>query len=128
MSYTQPADPSPRAPAADSILPSMVSELPLRVQAYRYLFFDWMFADASDGSALARAAAQRRNRERARLLPVYMRRWLAVAGLLFGLGSLGDSRGSALVAATGFTGFALAVTVALVALVAFVGLRGPGAR
>ena len=55
---------------------------------YRYFFFGWLFKDASRGNLLERAAAWRHNREQARWLPTYMRRWLGCGLLLYGLGGL----------------------------------------
>lgn len=52
---------------------------------YRYLFCGWLFRDVSVGSLLERAAAWRHNREQARWLPTYMRRWGALGLLLFAL-------------------------------------------
>lgn len=48
---------------------------------YRYFFYGWLFRDAQRGSLFERAAALRHNRDRARWLPTYLRRWF-VAGLL----------------------------------------------
>jgi hypothetical protein len=53
---------------------------------YRYLFFAWLFRDASRGNLFERAAAWRHNQGCARWLPVYMRRWLILGLLLFALG------------------------------------------
>ncbi len=50
---------------------------------YRYWFFGWLFRDVNRGSLLERASARRHNRESARWLPVYLRRWTA-----FGLACL----------------------------------------
>ncbi len=55
---------------------------PLRSTLYRYLFYGWLFGDARAGSALERALVLRHNRDNARWLPVYMRRWLAIGALL----------------------------------------------
>lgn len=54
----------------------------------RYLFFAWLFRDASRGSVLERAAAWRHNQACAHWLPVYMRRHLVLGSVLFGLGLL----------------------------------------
>jgi hypothetical protein len=50
---------------------------------YRYFFYGWLFRDVGRGNQWVRAAAWRHNREQARWLPTYMRRWLAVGGALF---------------------------------------------
>ena len=43
---------------------------------YRYFFFGWLFKDVNKGSVFERSAALRHNRDMARWLPTYMRRWL----------------------------------------------------
>lgn len=55
----------------------------LRTLLYRYLFYGWLFRDACRGNLFERAAARRHNRDQARWLPTYMRRWLVLAGGLF---------------------------------------------
>lgn len=50
---------------------------------YRYFFYDWLFRDASRGNRFEQDAAFRYNREQAHWLPTYMRRWLALGGVLF---------------------------------------------
>ena len=57
--------------------------LPFRSLLYRYLFYGWLFRDARSGNRLERAAAFRHNREQARWLPTYMRRWLVIGTGLF---------------------------------------------
>ena len=49
---------------------------------YRYFFFSWLFKDVNHGNVFERSAALRHNRDMARWLPTYMRRWLW-CGLLF---------------------------------------------
>lgn len=55
---------------------------------YRYLFYGWLFRDASRGNAWERAAAWRHNREQSRWLPTYMRRWAIGGTLLLGVAAL----------------------------------------
>ena len=55
---------------------------------YRYLFFAWLFRDASRGTLFERAAAWRHNQGCAHWLPVYMRRWLWLGLVFFALGWL----------------------------------------
>ena len=43
---------------------------------YRYFFFGWLFQDVNKGNVFERSAALRHNRDMARWLPTYMRRWL----------------------------------------------------
>jgi hypothetical protein len=54
---------------------------------HRYLFFTWLFRDASSGNLFERAAALRYNAGAARWLPLYLWRWVVLSGLLFALGS-----------------------------------------
>jgi hypothetical protein len=63
----------------------------LRTLLYRYFFFGWLFRDASTGTALERAAAWRHNRNQARWLPTYMRRWLCCGLLLYLVGLFVES-------------------------------------
>ena len=66
-------------------------ELPFRTLLYRYFFFGWLFRDASVGSFLERAAALQFNRERCIYLPIYLRRWLGLVVLSYGLGFVAES-------------------------------------
>ena len=59
--------------------------MPFSTLLYRYLFYGWLFHDAGRGTHWQRAAAWRHNREQARWLPTYMRRWGVLGGLLFAL-------------------------------------------
>ena len=54
---------------------------------YRFLFFDWLFADASAArSNVERHAARQHNRRMCRYLPIYLRRWSFLTALDFALG------------------------------------------
>ena len=64
------------------------AEMPFRTLLYRYFFYGWLFRDVQRGSVWERAASWRHNREQARWLPTYMRRWSLVAALLFALALL----------------------------------------
>ncbi|MET0855827.1 MAG: hypothetical protein ABWY27_03670 [Telluria sp.] len=56
---------------------------------YRFIFFDWLFADVRAARNLfERHAAYQHNRRMCRYLPVYLRRWSATAACNFGLGCL----------------------------------------
>jgi hypothetical protein len=57
--------------------------MPFSHLLYRYLFYGWLFQDASRGNLLQRRAAWRHNRAQARWLPTYMRRWAVLGVLLF---------------------------------------------
>ena len=63
-------------------------DLPLRTLLYRYFFYGWLFRDAQRGNSWERAASWRHNREQARWLPTYMRRWSVVMVVLFVLALL----------------------------------------
>jgi hypothetical protein len=91
---------------------------------YRYFFFAWLFRDVDRGSALERAAAWRHNREQARWLPTYMRRWMWCTACFYALGMLAES----LLHAPAFSVVfyvpcALAVPVNAVICAAWIGLR-----
>ncbi len=55
----------------------------LRTLLYRYFFFGWLFRDVTRGDLIERAAAWRHNREQARWLPTYMRRWCVAMVVMF---------------------------------------------
>ncbi len=64
-------------------------DLPLRSLLYRFLFFDWLFADVHAArNRIERHAARQHNRRMCRYLPVYLRRWSFLTALDFGLGFL----------------------------------------
>jgi hypothetical protein len=69
---------------------------------YRYLFFGWLFRDASAGSLFERAAAWRHNCEQARWLATYARRWIVLGLLFYGLGVFVEFAASAPVASALF--------------------------
>ena len=50
---------------------------------HRYFLYGWLFRDAHRGTSAERFASRRHNREQARWLPVYMRRWLVAGAVLF---------------------------------------------
>jgi hypothetical protein len=76
----QPAEPGERPP-----------EMPFRRLLYRFLFFDWLFADVSAARNLyERQAARRHNRRMSRYLPLYLRRWSVLAAFDFGLGLVAE--------------------------------------
>jgi hypothetical protein len=59
--------------------------MPYSTLLYRYFFYGWLFHDAGRGTRWQRAAAWRHNREQARWLPTYMRRWVVMGTLMFAL-------------------------------------------
>ena len=91
---------------------------------YRYFFFGWLFKDVNRGNLLERAAAWRHNRDQARWLPTYMRRWVWCGLFFYGLGQAVES----LLQAPGlsvmfYVPAALAVPINAVIGAAWVGLR-----
>jgi hypothetical protein len=82
---------------------------------YRYWFFGWLFRDAARGTLLEREAALRHNRERARWLPTYMRRWVVLGALFYGLGALLEAAGLDAAALVGFVPACMAAPVFVVA-------------
>lgn len=91
---------------------------------HRYLFFSWLFRDASRGNLLERRAAWLHNQACACWLPVYMRRHGVLGGLLFGLGlAVEELLHWPLGSAFFYVPCILTVHVNLVAGVAWLGLR-----
>ncbi len=87
---------------------------PPRMAVYRYFFYGWLFRDAQRGSLFERAAALRHNRDHARWLPTYLRRWLVTGMLLAGIEVWSEQAfGNAVVSAT----LAVAVVLVIVFLV-----------
>ena len=94
---------------------------------HRYFFYGWMFRDAQRGSPLERAAALRHNREQARWLPTYLRRWLVV-GMLLAAAEAGSERAfdAPVVAATFAVALVGVVVLVVVTAICWAGLRlGP---
>jgi hypothetical protein len=95
-----------------------------RTLLYRYLFFGWLFRDASRGTRFERAAAWRHNQAQARWLPTYMRRWLVIGAAAYALGALVEAVfGAPLASALFYLPSALSVPINAVALVAWIGLK-----
>jgi hypothetical protein len=105
-----------------------MQDIGFRTLLYRYFFFAWLFKDASSGNRLERAAAWRHNRQQARWLPTYMRRWLWCGLVLFSLGSFVELMLNAPgISAVFYVPGALAVPVNAVLAAAWVGLKAlPG--
>ena len=59
---------------------------------YRYWLFGWIFEDCNRGNLFENAAALARNRRKAALLPVYIRRYATTGSLSLSLATLiGDA-------------------------------------
>ncbi|GAB3453359.1 hypothetical protein GCM10027321_03400 [Massilia terrae] len=79
-----------QAPPIKPDQPSSATEqMPFRRLLYRFLFFDWLFADVHAArNRIERHAARQHNRRMSRYLPVYLRRWSFLTAFDFGLGFL----------------------------------------
>lgn len=98
--------------------------MPFSILLYRYFFFGWLFKDVNRGNLLQRAAAWRHNREQARWLPTYMRRWLWLAAGCYVLGQAVEGLLQAPgVSVVFYLPCALAVPVNAVIVAAWIGLR-----
>lgn len=65
------------------------AELRFATLLYRFLFFDWLFADMTKAKNLfEQHLTWQHNRKMRRYLPVYLRRWAALTAIAFGLGCL----------------------------------------
>ncbi len=79
---------------------------------YRYLFFDWLFADVARArNVFERHAHWEHNRAMRRYLPTYLRRWSVVASVAFTLGWLFEQWWQTrVVAACCYTGCAMTMS------------------
>ncbi|HEX8962143.1 MAG TPA: hypothetical protein VF801_03985 [Rhodocyclaceae bacterium] len=88
-----------------------VCELRFSTLLYRYVFFDWLFADfAKARTVFERQATWRHNKAMRRHLPTYLRRWFVLAAIAFVLGCVFEMLLETLVAACFFTGCAMTVS------------------
>ena len=94
---------------------------------YRFLFFDWLFADMSKAMNLfERHAAWQHNRQMRRHLPLYLQRWSVLTAVDFGLGCMFEHvLETNVVAAWFFTWSCVALTGMAVASVMWVFLANP---
>lgn len=98
--------------------------MPFSTLLYRYFLFGWLFKDVNRGNVLERAAAWRHNREQARWLPTYMRRWIWVAVVFYALGQAVEMLlGAPGASVVFYLPSAMAVPVNAVICAAWVGLR-----
>lgn len=65
-----------------------MADYSFKILLYRYFFYGWLFKDASKGNAYERSVAWRHNLSQARWLTTYLRRWLFMSCMLYGLGAL----------------------------------------
>ena len=96
---------------------------PLWHLVYRYWFWDWLFADASGGDLMRRAAAWRHNLAQRVHLPIYMRRWSACLVVTFAVAAAIEAFDARALAACFYVAAILAAVVEVNAGVAWVFLR-----
>ena len=73
----------------EGVVPTDNGEIRFATLLYRFLFFDWLFADMTKATNLfERHAAWQHNRRMSRYLPIYLRRWSVLAALDFALGTV----------------------------------------
>lgn len=103
------------------------ADLGFRALLYRFLFFDWLFADMTKARNLfERHAAWQHNRRMRRYLPTYLRRWGAIAVFAFSLGCLFEQGLAAtLLAACCYTGSCVTLSGMAVIAVAWIFLSRP---
>ena len=111
----------------EDITPAPGTDLRFATLLYRFLFFDWLFADMSKARTLfERHSAWQHNRKMRRHLPIYLRRWSVLTVLAFGLGCLFDQMlESSMVAAWFFAWSCVTLTGMLVISVLWVFLSNP---
>lgn len=95
-----------------------------RTLLYRYFFFGWLFQDVRSNNTFVRAACWAHNKQQARWLPVYLRRWSTISASGYLLGAMTEIllRAPAL-STVFFVPAAMAVSVVLVILAAIVGFK-----
>lgn len=118
--------PAPQHGQEDSA-PAGGADIRLASLLYRFLFFDWLFADMTEAKSLfARHAAWQHNHEMGRHLPIYLLRWSVLTILAFGLGCLFDRiLESSVAAACFFIVSSMTLAVMLVILALWVFLSNP---
>lgn len=91
---------------------------------YRYFLYGWLFRDARSGTWLERFASLRHNREQARWLPTYMRRWLVAGIVLFAAAVFCEERlSSPLIAAAIYVPALLTLPFEIVTAICWAWLR-----
>jgi hypothetical protein len=107
--------------------PSAPPEIPFATLLYRFMFFDWLFADLSAArNPYERNAAWQHNRRMRIYLPLYLRRWSLLTAFDFGLGCLFDrALQASLLSAWFFTWACVTLTGMVIISVAWVFLSNP---
>lgn len=97
---------------------------------YRYLFFDWLFADLGKAAnPYEYHAARQYNWKRRKYLCIYLRRWASMAVAAFAIACAHEAmRSPVLATAIWFTGFALTVAVVVVICAAWMFMAASGPR
>jgi hypothetical protein len=110
--------PDPQHTEQDPPLP----EIPFSTLLYRFMFFDWLFADIGAAHNLfERHAAWQHNRRMRVYLPLYLRRWSVLTAFDFGLGCLFErALQASLLSAWFFTWSCVTLTGMIVISVAWV--------
>ena len=125
MSDSHQPQPDPQNSGADLralVKSPAIPEIPFSTLLYRFMFFEWMFADISAARNLfERHACVQHNRRMCRYLPVYLRRWSVLTACGFGLGLLAErALQASLVSAWFFTGSCVSLTAMVVISVAWI--------
>ena len=119
------------SPAPESEQPDPASlpgeEIRFSTLLYRFLFFDWLFADLTKTRNLfERHAAWQHNRKMRRYLPLYLRRWSIITAIDVGMGSVFENViGSKVLAAWFFTSSCVTITGLMIIAVLWIFLSRP---
>lgn len=73
---------------SDALATAAIQPLPFRQLLYRYWFFGWLFKDVNRADMFERSRAWLHNREQARWLPTYLRRWALLTVVCYLVGVL----------------------------------------
>jgi hypothetical protein len=104
-------------------------EVSLRVGAYRYFFYGWLFRDADSGSERERALALRHNQDQAKWLPVYIWRWVVAGAAVLALEAMSERvLGNAVLSAALLVVLVLVVLFLVVSVVCWAFLRSSRTR
>lgn len=111
----------------EGVVPTDNGEIRFATLLYRFLFFDWLFADMTKATNLfERHAAWQHNRRMSRYLPIYLRRWSVLGALDFALGAVFEHLlETRLVAAWFFTWSCVTFTGMALAAVLWIFLTSP---
>jgi hypothetical protein len=94
---------------------------------YRYWLFGWIFEDCNRGNLFENAAALARNRRKAGLLPVYIRRYTATGALSMSLSLLIGDAAPMWLQLLAVSPIVACVPLLVISLSVWVALRLPGA-